>query len=438
MRSFYIPVKVKFAVSLLAGIAWTIFSVWAASLWLVDLTHVLGLILAWTIVTGVALLPGFMSAFLVASLLIDSRPPRRRDIKNYPPVTVLVAAYNEGANILSTLESIAKQQYPGDMRVIVANDGSTDDTAEKVRSVLPQYPWLELLDIEQNAGKANALNRSLELVTTDITITIDGDSYLFSNAIKNLIERYESDPEGTAAVAGAVLVRNSRKNLVTKAQEWDYFHGIAAIKRLQSLYQGTLVAQGAFSIYDTKVLRDVGGWAEVVGEDIVLTWAILDRGYRVGYAEDACLFTNAPDTWSQFIKQRQRWSRGLIEAFKAHWGLLFKARMTTMFIWWNLFFPYMDLAYTLAFIPGIVAALFGYYLLAGPMTLILLPMSLLVNYVMFLIQSRMFTDQGLKVRRNIFGFIFYAFLYSLVLQPACVFGYIKELFNGAKKNWGTK
>lgn len=438
MRSFYIPVKVKFAVSLLAGIAWTIFSVWAASLWLVDLTNVLGLILAWTIVTGVALLPGFMSAFLVASLLIDSRPPRRRDIKNYPPVTVLVAAYNEGANILSTLESIAKQQYPGDMRVIVANDGSTDDTAEKVRSVLPQYPWLELLDIEQNAGKANALNRSLELVTTDITITIDGDSYLFSNAIKNLVERYESDPEGTAAVAGAVLVRNSRKNLVTKAQEWDYFHGIAAIKRLQSLYQGTLVAQGAFSIYDTKVLRDVGGWAEVVGEDIVLTWAILDRGYRVGYAEDACLFTNAPDTWSQFIKQRQRWSRGLIEAFKAHWSLLFKARMTTMFIWWNLFFPYMDLSYTLAFIPGIIAALFGYYLLAGPMTLILLPMSLMVNYVMFLIQSRMFTDQGLKVRRNIFGFVFYAFLYSLVLQPACVFGYIKELFNGAKKNWGTK
>lgn len=407
-------------------------------MWLVDLTNVLGIVLAWTIVAGVALLPGFMSAFLVASLLIDSRPPRRRDIKTYPAVTVLVAAYNEGANILSTIESIAKQQYPGDLRVIVANDGSTDDTADKVRSVLPQYPWLELLDIQQNAGKANALNRSLEMVTTDITITIDGDSYLFSNAIKHLVERYVSDPEGTVAVAGAVLVRNSRHNLVTKAQEWDYFHGIAAIKRLQSLYQGTLVAQGAFSIYDTQVLRDVGGWAEVVGEDIVLTWAILDRGYRVGYAEDACLFTNAPETWSQFIKQRQRWSRGLIEAFKAHWRLLFKARMTTMFIWWNLFFPYMDLAYTLAFIPGIIAALFGYYLLAGPMTLILLPMSLLVNYVMFLIQSRMFTDQGLKVRRNIFGFAFYAFLYSLVLQPACVFGYIKELFNGAKKNWGTK
>lgn len=438
MKSFYIPVKFKFVVSILFAVAWTVFSVWAAGPWIVDLTNVFGTVLALLLVGGVAIIPGFMSAFLVASLLIDSRPPRRPDLKKYPDITILVAAYNESASILSTIESIDKQDYPGNMRVIVANDGSTDDTADKVRSVLQQYPWLELLDIHPNGGKANALNKALANVTTEVTITIDGDSYLYKDALRNLVGRYKSDPDGTKAVAGAVLVRNSRTNLVTKAQEWDYFHGIAAIKRLQSLYQGTLVAQGAFSIYDTKVLRDVGGWAETVGEDIVLTWAILNKGYRVGYAEDACLFTNAPDTWSQFIKQRQRWSRGLIEAFKAHWMLLFKSRMTTMFIWWNLLFPYMDLAYTFAFIPGIVAALFGYYLMAGPMTLILLPMSLMVNYVMFLIQSRMFTDQGLKVRKNIFGFAFYAFLYSLVLQPACVFGYIKELFNGATKNWGTK
>ena len=69
---------------------------------------------------------------------------------------------------------------------------------------------------------------------------------------------YLSDPPNTRAVAGAVLVRNSRKNLVTGVQEWDYFHGIAAIKRLQSLYQGTLVAQGAFSVYDTA---SYAGWA---------------------------------------------------------------------------------------------------------------------------------------------------------------------------------
>ena len=277
----------------------------------------------------------------------------------------------------------------------------------------------------------------LTQVTHALTLTVDGDSYLYKDALRNLVGRYMSDPSDTRAVAGAVLVRNSRTNLVTAAQEWDYFHGIAAVKRLQSLYQGTLVAQGAFSVYDTCTIRDLGGWPDTVGEDIVLTWSILERGWRVGFAENACVFTNAPTTWSRFIRQRQRWSRGLIEAFKAHWRLLFKLRMTTLFIWWNLLFPYIDLAFTLAFIPGLVLALFGIYWLAGPLTLLLLPLAGLVNLVMFRIQSRMFAAQGLHVRRNLRGFFFYALCYSFVLQPACVVGYAKELFNRSK-SWGTK
>jgi biofilm PGA synthesis N-glycosyltransferase PgaC len=115
-------------------------------------------------------------------------------------------------------------------------------------------------------------------------------------ALANIVGRLMSDPAGTAAVAGAVLVRNSRLNVVTKVQEWDYLHGIAAVERLQSLYHGTLVAQGAFFLYRTAVLQEVGGWPDCVGEDIVLTWSILRRGYRVGYAEDAVAFTNVPVT----------------------------------------------------------------------------------------------------------------------------------------------
>ena len=111
--------------------------------------------------------------------------------------------------------------------------------------------------------------------------------------------------------------------------------------------------------------------------------------------------------------------------------------MTTLFIWWNLLFPYMDLAYTLAFIPGLVLALFGIYWMAGPMTLLVLPLALLVNYLMFRIQSNMFVEQGLQVRRNVAGFVIYALLYSVMLQPACVVGYLQELLMRTKK-WGTK
>jgi biofilm PGA synthesis N-glycosyltransferase PgaC len=97
----------------------------------------------------------------------------------------------------------------------------------------------------------------------------------------------------------------------------------------------------------------------------------------------------------------------------------------------------MDLAFTLAFVPGVVLALFGIYWFAGPLTLLLLPLAGLVNYVMFRIQSRMFAQQGLQVRRNLKGFLFYSLCYSFVLQPACVVGYLQEVLNRSK-TWGTK
>ena len=433
-RKRYMPVWLKFALTLGLSFAWAVTSYGLAGSWIDALSLVMGATLAHVAIMGIAILPGFMNAFLVVGLLLDRRP-QRAAISVYPGITVLVAAYNEQDSILSTLESLDKQAYPATMQVLVINDGSTDATMERLRSV--SYPWLQVLDLEQNGGKANALNQGLKLAAHPLTITLDGDSYLYRHALRNLVGRFLSDPPHTAAVAGAVLLRNSRHNLVTRVQEWDYFHGIAAIKRLQSLFQGTLVAQGAFSLYRTDVLRDAGGWPECVGEDIVLTWAILRRGHRVGYCEDAITFTNAPSTLKQFIRQRQRWSRGLIEAFKAHPQLLLQRRMSTLFIWWNLLFPFMDVVYVTFFLPGLVLALFGCYWLAGPMTLLVLPLALVVNYLMFFIQSRMFKAQGLKVRRNPLGFVVYALFYGIVLQPGCVVGYLSELLN-LRKHWGTK
>jgi biofilm PGA synthesis N-glycosyltransferase PgaC len=235
-----------------------------------------------------------------------------------------------------------------------------------------------------------------------------------------------------------VLVRNSRVNLLTRAQEWDYFLGIAAVKRMQSLYQGTLVAQGAFSIYRKRALIEVGGWPDTVGEDIVLSWALLRRGYRIGYAEDAIVWTNAPTELKQFARQRQRWARGLIEALNEHQDLIFKPRLTQMFIWWNLLFLPLDVVYTLVFIPGVLAAaLFQIFWIAGPMTLAVLPFTALWTLVIYRTQARMFEAQGLSVRRNPGGFLFYTLGYMFLLQPVSVWGYAAETIGLAKK-WGTK
>jgi poly-beta-1,6-N-acetyl-D-glucosamine synthase len=431
---WYLPVRGKFALSLTIGVTWFALSLWLALPWVRDLSAITGPYLAWFAIGGIALVPGFMNAFLAASLLFDRRPPRRVP-ERYPGLSILIAAYNEGASIAATLQSIAKSGYPGEFEVIVIDDGSVDAT----RAILERqsYPWLRVLHQTRNQGKSAALNRGLTTSRYDLVVTLDADSCLYKDALQRLVERYLSDPPNTRAVAGAMLVGNSRRNWVTRAQEWDYFHGIAAVKRVQSLYQGTLVAQGAFSIYDRETLRELGGWDECVGEDIVLTWAFLQAGWRVGHAEDACCFTNAPESLKQFIRQRQRWARGLMEAFRRHPRMLLAPRLSTMFVWWNLLFPWLDAAYTLFFLPGVVLALFGVYWVAGPMTLVLLPMALVMNYLMFHIGARMFRRQGLRVRRNLSGFLIYAFAYSAILQPACVWGYLAEVL-GLRKTWGTK
>jgi biofilm PGA synthesis N-glycosyltransferase PgaC len=404
--------------------------------WYSDLSHEIGTFPAYFIITFIAIVPGFMNAFVAMALLLDNRPKRIVD-QHYPPVTILIAAYNEEASIASTLTGIFLQDYTADIRIIVINDGSSDKTVDSVKALQSAHPNLELIDLGHNGGKASALNHGLAKCTTDIIISIDADSYILKDGVRHLVGRYLSDPINTKAVAGEILIRNSRENWITKAQEWDYFLGIATIKRIQSLFQGTLVAQGAFSLYDRKTVVELGGWPEMVGEDIVLTWRILSAGHRVGHAEDALAFTDCPNTLGKFIRQRRRWSRGLIEAFKDNPLILFKSRYSTLYVWWNTLFPLMDIAFTFGFIPGLILACFGIFWIAGPMTLSLLPMAFLLNWQMYLKGKAMFNNEHLKVRANIFGFIFYVFFYGLVLQPACVYGYFSELLN-LRKSWGTK
>lgn len=432
----YLPVRIKFVIALVCALSWTVLSVWLAHNWFANLSSHVGFVFAVFLIGGIAIIPGFMNAFLLTSLLLDRRP-QRKPLPHYPPLSILIAAYNEAPSIAETLNSIAEQHYPGELQVIVINDGSRDNTADIVRQHLAHYPWLALVDIPQNGGKARALNRGLQDVQHDLVLTVDADSYLYRDALHSIVERYMEDPANTRAVAGTVLVRNSRSSWIAQAQEWDYFHGIAAIKRTQSLFQGTLVAQGAFSIYDRATLESIGGWPECVGEDIVVTWAILKAGYRVGHCEDACLFTNAPATLGQFFRQRRRWARGMVEAFKHHPGVLLKPQLPTFFIYWNLLFPLMDLAFTIGFLPGLVLAMFGHYWIVGPMTLSLIPLGLAMNFLMFNVEVRMFRHHDLKVRKNPLGFMIYVFFYSVLLQPICLFGYLSELFS-LRKSWGTK
>ena len=437
----YIPLFTKFVVACTIAAIWTGLSVWLSFPWIEDLAKVTNFTFAVTVITFIAYVPGFMNAFLLSTLAMDRKPSRIAPTV-YPGTTVLVAAYNEEAAIHDTLTSLSRQDYSGPVEILVLNDGSTDRTVEFANRAIedlafPNNVTARVLDFTQNRGKSAALNDGFRQARHDLILTIDGDSWVKKDGLRKIVERLLSDPGNTAAVAGAVMVRNSRENFLCRAQEWDYFHGIASVKRMQGMYNGTLVAQGAFSIYRREALLEAGGWPECIGEDIVLSWAILASGHRIGYADDALAFTNVPSTFRQFSLQRKRWSRGLMEAFRAHWRLLFQRRMSTLFIWWNVCFLPLDLIYTFIFIPGLVLACFGYFYIAGPLTVAVLPLTLLWNGVIFRIQSGVYQREGLIVRRNIRGFLFYALGYSLLMQPVCVWGYCSELL-GLRKSWGTK
>ena len=440
-RALYLPVRAKFALALVLGLAWAGLSIWLSIPWLDDLTQLVGRPLALFVIAFIAYVPGFMNAFLISTILMDRRPERKVPA-HYPGVSVLVACYNEAGNIAGTISSLSLQGYPGEMEVLVLDDGSTDDSVAQANAAIAQAALraghsIRVIPGGTNVGKAGVLRRGLGQARHGLVVTVDGDSWVYADAIQRIVERYLADPPNTRAVAGAVLARNSRSNWLTRVQEWDYFHGIAAVKRMQSMYHGTLVAQGAFSLYERAALVEAGGWPDCVGEDIVASWALLERGYRIGYCEDAIVFTNVPDRLGQFARQRKRWSRGLIEAFKTHPGLLHKPRMSLLFIWWNVLFLPLDLVYTFVFIPGVIAALFGYYYVVGLMTLLVLPLAVLWNAFIYRVQHRMFKRQDLKVRSNPLGFLVYMLVYSMILQPICVWGYVSELA-GLRKNWGTK
>lgn len=276
-RRLYLQLHLKLALVVGIALTWASVSLWLAIPWIEELGASITLPLAIAVIAGIAIVPGYLNANLIASLLIDRPPPLRFDL-DFPSITVLIACFNEEETIEETLDYVTKQDYPGELEILVADDGSTDSTAELGRQRAETDHRIAVVRLP-HGGKAKTLTAALKNVETPLVATVDADTLLMPTSLQRLVARLLLSPPDTVAVAGAVFVRNSRRNFVTRAQEWDYFLGIASVKRQQGLFQGTMVAQGAFSVYRTAALSEAGGWPDRIGEDIVLTWAMMrDRG----------------------------------------------------------------------------------------------------------------------------------------------------------------
>ncbi len=234
-----------------------------------------------------------------------------------PAVAVLIPAYNEEKVIARTIRSVLHSSYPK-LRVVVIDDGSSDRTAEVAREQFAREIARGRLTVlrQENGGKASALNYGLQFVDEEIFVGIDADTLIGTDAIAYLVPHFR-DPL-VAAIAGNAKVGN-RVNLWTRWQALEYITSQNFERRALNTFSAVSVVPGAIGAWRTEVVRVARGYkTDTVAEDADLTMALLQRGYKVEYEDRALAFTEAPTTANGLMRQRFRWSFGILQAVWKH------------------------------------------------------------------------------------------------------------------------
>lgn len=238
-------------------------------------------------------------------------------------VSVVIPAYNEEENIASTLQSILRNTYPV-REIIVVDDGSTDGTIHEIERIRRQYPSVIRFIHVQNGGKARALNIAFQRARSQVVVAIDGDTILDKNAIAALMPHFQDKNVG--AVAGKVKVAN-QNNLLAIFQNLEYTIVQNIEKRAFSSINGVGVIPGAIGAWRKQEVLAVGGYTrDTLAEDQDLTLAILRRGRRVVYEPGAICYTEVPQTFKAFMKQRFRWTFGSLQCFWKHKRCIFSLK----------------------------------------------------------------------------------------------------------------
>jgi cellulose synthase/poly-beta-1,6-N-acetylglucosamine synthase-like glycosyltransferase/peptidoglycan/xylan/chitin deacetylase (PgdA/CDA1 family)/spore germination protein YaaH len=284
------------------------------------------LLIATIFIFGIILVSGRALIIGILAIIEKLRPDHDRLPEPPPSVTVLIPAHNEETVIVQTVQSVLLADYP-DLHVIVVDDGSADATLELLYRNFGNNAFVEIIH-QVNRGKAAALNNALSHAHTEIVVTIDADTEIEPDAIRNLL-RHFSDPK-VGAVAGNVKVGN-RSRWLTRWQALEYITSQNMEKRAFDLLNCITVVPGALGAWRREAIEAAGGiTADTVAEDADLTIAIRRLGWRVTYDEYAIAWTEAPETPGVLIRQRFRWTFGTLQSFWKHSGTLFRPKYGTL------------------------------------------------------------------------------------------------------------
>jgi len=348
----------------------------------------------------------------------------------YPFVSIIVPAFNEAEVIQSSLSSLLELRYPY-YEIIAVDDGSTDGTFERMREFEGNHYGVKVSVFrKENSGKADTLNYGIRRSKAPIVVCMDSDSRLTPDALRYAVRTF-ADPH-VGAVAGNVKVIN-RHNIWTKLQALEYIEGLNIVRKAQAFWRSVNVIPGPIGIFRRAAIEATGGYdSDTFAEDFDMTVKILSAGWKINYEPKAVAFTEAPEVLLDIIKQRYRWSRGILQALRKQKHLLASTGgnvTTPLSLWYMIFeglvWPAMNIFSNLFFVW--IALIYGMTKLLVMWWILLTILDILIAIHAILMEHE---DMGLAIYA-----VFYRSFYILIIDVTKLFATLEELV-GLDMSWG--
>ncbi len=238
------------------------------------------------------------------------------ELPEYPGISFLVPCHNESKNLIDTIESLVRQDYPV-FEIIAVNDASDDNTGLILDELAIEHDSLRVIHFNVNQGKAMGLRMAAMASRYEFLICLDGDAILDQHASKWIMRHFIGGPR-VGAVTGNPRVRN-RTTLLGKIQVGEFSSIIGLIKRAQRIYGRIFTVSGVVAAYRKRALQTVGFWnLNTVTEDIDVSWRLQLGHWDIRYEPNALCWILAPEKLAGLWRQRLRWAQGGIEALMMH------------------------------------------------------------------------------------------------------------------------
>lgn len=219
-------------------------------------------------------------------------------------ISILIPAYNEEKGIRKTINSCLNQTRKPD-KIIVVNDGSTDNTLNILKSFKDK---IKVINLEKNTGnKSKAQEIGLRYIKTEIFITTDADTRLDKNFVKEIEKSFKD--KKISAVCG--YVKSEKNNWITNVREINYVIGQTIYKRAQAYINALFVLAGCASAFRTKDFKKLITFEhDNITEDLDFTYKFKLKYKKIIFEKRAIVYTQDPNTLKSFFKQTYRWYSG--------------------------------------------------------------------------------------------------------------------------------